>query len=105
MALYCLQLDECDCKGSSFWVSDWVTNLYNPAATFAHLLCLHNLRERLNERDRKKGKGGNDRGRKRERQLMKEEGGDGEQGAGKKMDQVKGQRREGWPLDMVSVKY
>ncbi len=32
-------------------------SLYNPAATFSHLLCLHKLRERkrLSERDRKKG--------------------------------------------------
>lgn len=48
-------------------------NLYNPAATFSHLLCLHKLRKRLSERDRKTGEGGNDEGRKRERQLMKEE--------------------------------
>lgn len=50
-------------------------SLYNPAATFSHLLCLHKIRERkrLSERDRKKGEGGNDEGRKRERQLMKEE--------------------------------
>lgn len=70
-------------------------SLYNPAATFAHLLCLHNLRERLNERDRKKGKGGNDRGRKRERQLMNEEGGAWRAGGLKKWMKGKGREARG----------
>lgn len=50
-------------------------SLYHPAATFSRLLCLHKLRERtrLSKRDRKKGEGGNDEGRTRERQLIKEE--------------------------------
>lgn len=46
-------------------------NLYNPAATFSRLRCLHKLGKRLSERDRKKGEGGNDEGRKGERQLTK----------------------------------
>lgn len=32
--------------------NDLHMSLYNPAATFSHLLCLHNLRKRLSERDR-----------------------------------------------------
>lgn len=66
-------------------------SLYNPAATFSHLLCLHNLRKRLSERDRKKGDGGNDGGRRRERQLMN---GGGESGRLEKKDEGKGPRRE-----------
>lgn len=83
----------------------------NPAATFSRSRRLHKLKERLSERDRKEGEGGNDEGGKRERQLMNE-GGERESRRLKKKKKKKGceaarkgERKEGQPFDMDSVKH
>lgn len=56
----------------------------------------------MSERDRKKGEGGNDEGRKRERQLMKEEKEEMESWRLEKRERTeKGEGKERWPLDVV----
>lgn len=52
-----IRLDERGCKGGPQWVKVWLTKL-QPHCYIRHLHCFHNLKKRLNKRDREKS--GND---------------------------------------------